>query len=159
MHRHSYKGRKLGRKRGARLSLLKNLATSVILYEEVRTTLKKAKEVSPLVEKMITIGKKGDISAIREIRKALSDTTVALKIVKEISPRFKSRKGGYLRIYRLGPRTGDGAPMALIKFSPFDEIKKEASSKEKMEGQDKEKLELKKSKKQTKTKGKQEVKK
>lgn len=142
MHRHNYKGRKLGRKRGARVSLLKNLAKSILLYEEIRTTLVKAKEVVPLVERLINIGKKGDLSAIREIKKSLSDEIVALKIVKEISPRFKGRNGGYLRILQIEPRLGDGAKMALVKFSPFEEIK--GSKEENTETQEKEAIESKK---------------
>lgn len=107
--------RKLQRKRGARKALLKNLATSLILHEKISTTLPKAKEVRSLVERLIQKGKKGDLTARRYLLKFLPKNVVA-KVIEDLAPHFSNRQSGYIRILHLGPRSGDGAKMALISF-------------------------------------------
>lgn len=106
--------RKLQRKRGARRALLKNLATSLILYEKIQTTKAKAKEIRPLVERLVRRGKKGDLATRRYLLKFLPQNA-ALKIIEDLAPTF-SKKSSCLRILRLGKRKGDGAEMALIEF-------------------------------------------
>lgn len=107
--------RKLQRKRGARKALLKNLATSLILYEKITTTLEKAKEVRSFVERLIAKGKSGDLASRRELLKFLPKNAVA-KVIEDLAPAFKDKQGGYLRILRLSERKGDGAKMAMIEF-------------------------------------------
>lgn len=107
--------RKLQRKRGPRRALLKNLAVSLILYEKIKTTQEKAKEVRPLVERLIHKGKKGDLTALRYLLKFLPKNA-AKKIVEDLAPAYKSRQSGYLRILKLGKRQGDAAQMAKVEF-------------------------------------------
>jgi len=109
------KGRKLHRKRDQRRALLKGLMRSLILYEKIKTTEAKAKEVRPLIEKMITKAKKGDLSARRYLLRFFSKEIVK-KLMEEIAPRYKERPGGYTRIFKLGPRKSDGAKMAIIEL-------------------------------------------
>lgn len=114
--RHQNKGKILDRKKEPRKALLRSLATSLILYEKLKTTEAKAKAVKPLVEKLITKGKKGDLHARREIMKVLYVENAVKKVMNELSPRYKERKGGYTRIVKLGVRQGDGANTVLIEF-------------------------------------------
>lgn len=114
--RHLHKGRQLGRKIGHRKSLLKNLAKSLIIYEKIKTTEAKAKELRPFVEKIITKGKKGDLSARRAIISAIGDQKLAEKVITELGKRYKERKGGYTRITKLGFRVGDAAKIAVIEL-------------------------------------------
>lgn len=119
--------RKLQRKKGPRRLLLKNLAKDIILHEQIKTTLEKAKEVRSLVERLIEKGKKRDLAALRYLRKFLPKNA-AKKVIEVISPIFLKQQGGYLKILKLGRREGDGAYMALVKFSKSfveQEIKKE----------------------------------
>jgi len=109
------KGRKLSRKRDQRKALLKSLARSLFLNEKIKTTEAKAKEISGSAEKLITRAKKGDLSSRRYLAKFFSRDLVK-KLVDEIGPRYKSRKGGYTRIIRLGPRKSDGARMVVIEL-------------------------------------------
>ena len=108
-------GRKLSRKKDQRKALLKGLASTLILNEKIRTTEAKAKEVRPLVEKFITQAQKGDLSSRRRFSRFFSPKIVT-KLLKEIGPRYKERKGGYTRIIKLGPRKTDGARMAIIEL-------------------------------------------
>ncbi len=108
-------GRKLSRKKDQRKALLKSLARSLILYGRIKTTEAKAKELRPFVEKQITRAKKGDLASQRLLAKFFSKTVVK-KLVDEIGPRYKTRKGGYTRIIKLGPRKTDSAKMAIIEF-------------------------------------------
>ncbi|HHE76653.1 MAG TPA: 50S ribosomal protein L17 [Candidatus Parcubacteria bacterium] len=108
-------GRKFSRKRDQRKSLLKSLARAVFLAEKVKTTEAKAKEVSGFVEKCITKAKKGDLNSYRLLAKYFSKNVVN-KIIKEIAPRYKERKGGYTRIIKLNERKSDGAKMAVIEL-------------------------------------------
>lgn len=109
------KGRKLSRKRGQRKALLKLLAAGLFLREKIKTTKAKAKEVSIFAEKCISRAKKGDLASRRILAKYFSKPLVK-KLVNEIGPRYKDRKGGYTRIIKLGPRKSDGAKMAIIEL-------------------------------------------
>jgi len=124
MHRHSYSNRKLSRKTGPRKALLRGLATSVILYERVKTTLPKAKEVQSIVEKLITKGKKADQASVRALRGYLYGENTVEKLLTEIAPIYKDRNGGYTRIVKVGHRAGDAAPMAIIELVDIDKLAK-----------------------------------
>jgi large subunit ribosomal protein L17 len=127
MHRHQYKGRKFSRDMGQRKALLRSLATSVILYEKVKTTLPKAKEIRPIVEKLITTAKKGDLSAIRELNKYLLDEKAAQKLISELGPLYKDRNGGYTRIVKIQNRFGDNASMAIIELLDTEKLTRPAN--------------------------------
>ncbi len=124
MHRHSYKSRKLGRKSAQRKALMRGLATSVILHEKVKTTTIKAKEVQPIVEKLITVAKKGDLAAVRKLSSYLYGENAVQKLIKEITLLYKDRNGGYTRIVKVGFRAGDAAPMAIIELVDADKLTK-----------------------------------
>ncbi len=134
MHRHSYSTRKLGRKSAQRKALMRGLATSVILFEKVKTTTPKAKEVQPIVEKLITVAKKGDLAAVRKLSAYLYGENAVQKLMKEITLIYKDRNGGYTRIVKTGFRAGDAAPMAIIELVDADKLtKKVVASKPKAE--------------------------
>jgi large subunit ribosomal protein L17 len=115
--RHHNANRKFGRPKNQREALLKSLALNLIVREKVKTTLAKAKEVRPFVEKLVTHAKKGDLSAKRVVLARLFNSKKETKKLFEVlAPRFQERKGGYTRIFKLGPRTSDGAEMAQIEF-------------------------------------------
>lgn len=132
MHRHAYKGRKLKREKGPRELMFRNLATSVILHEKVKTTLPKAKEIRPIVEKLITIAKKGDINAIRKLNSYLLDKNATEKLITEIAPLYEKRNGGYTRITRAGLRLGDAAQMAIIELLDTEKLIKKIQKTEKV---------------------------
>lgn len=108
-------GRKLSRKKDQRKALLKSLASAIFLHKKIKTTEAKAKEVSSFAEKCITRAKKGDLSSRRILVKYFSKDLVK-KLIDEIAPKYKDRKGGYTRIIKLGPRKSDGAKMAIIEL-------------------------------------------
>ena len=114
--RHKVAGWKLGRNTSHRRSLLRNLVTSLILEERVETTVPKAKAMRPQVEKMITLGKRGDLSARRQALAYLMTSAAVDKLFDTIGPRFGDRNGGYLRIVRTGWRKGDGADNAFVEL-------------------------------------------
>jgi large subunit ribosomal protein L17 len=114
--RHKVAGWKLGRTTSHRRSLLRNLVTSLIVEERVETTLPKAKAMRPQVEKMITLGKRGDLAARRQAASYLMTKEAVTKLFDTIGPRFGDRKGGYLRIVRTGWQKGDGADKAFIEL-------------------------------------------
>lgn len=116
MHRHGYQGRKFHRERDQRRALLKGLADSLIKYETIETTLPKAKEVVPYVEKLITKAKKGDLHNRRLIISDLQTIASAHKLVDEIAPKLKGRDSGHLRIVRTRLRRGDNAQLARVSF-------------------------------------------
>jgi large subunit ribosomal protein L17 len=116
MHRHGYKGRKLHRERDQREALVKGLADSLIKYESIETTLPKAKEVVPFVEKLITKAKKGDLHNRRQVISSLQTVASAHKLVDEIAPKLKGRVSGHLRIERTRLRRGDNAQLARVSF-------------------------------------------
>ena len=117
--RHRVAHRKLGRTTEHRLSLLRNMAASLITHERIRTTVAKAKELRPFVEKLVTMGKRDSLHARRRALSILSSKTVVRRLFSDVSPRFSERPGGYTRILKLGPRQGDGAPMAFIEFVDY----------------------------------------
>ena len=114
--RHKVAGWKLGRNTSHRRSLLRNLVTSLIVEERVETTIPKAKAMRPLVEKMITLGKRGDLAARRQAAAYLMTKDALTKLFDTIGPRFGDRNGGYLRIVRTGWQKGDGADKAFIEL-------------------------------------------
>ena len=113
--RHRKAGFKLQRDPSARRALLRGLTTSVILQDRVITTVTKAKAVKPLVEKMITLGKRDTLHSRRQAASYLQTPGAVQRLFDTLAPRFSERQGGYTRIVRLGPRKGDGAEMALIE--------------------------------------------
>ena len=115
MHRHGYKGRKFGRERDQREALIQGLAESLILHESIETTLEKAKDLRPFVEKLVTKARKGDLHNRRQIIKALQTLEAAHKLVDEIAPKMQ-RTSGYLRIEKTTARRGDNAQLARISF-------------------------------------------
>lgn len=121
MHRHGYKGKKLGRERDQRRALLKGLATSLVIHESIETTLPKAKETLRYIEKLITKAKQGDLAGRRAVISKLSTQEAASKLVDVIAPQLTGRTSGHVRVKRTRVRVGDGAQMAQISF--VDEIK------------------------------------
>jgi large subunit ribosomal protein L17 len=117
--RHGMINRKLGRKSGHRAAMFRNQITSMIENERIITTLPKAKELRPLVEKMVTLGRDDSVHARRLAARTISDETALQKLFGTIGPRFASTPGGYTRIVKLGSRRGDGAEMAIIEFTDF----------------------------------------
>ncbi len=128
MHRHGYKGRKFHRERDQRQALIKSLAESLIKYESIETTLPKAKELVPYVEKLITKAKKGDLHNRRQIISSLQTIASAHKLVDQIAPKLKTRTSGHLRIEKSGFRRGDNAELARISF--VDDLKEAPVAKE-----------------------------
>jgi large subunit ribosomal protein L17 len=131
--RHKVKGRKLRRPTAHRMAMLRNLVTSFLEKERVRTTLAKAKEARPLAEKMITLGKKGTLHARRQVLAFVRKEGVVTKVFDDLGPRFGQRPGGYSRIVKLGLRGGDGAQMAMLELIG-SEFKKKAKKKGKSKG-------------------------
>ena len=118
--RHRVAGRKLGRKTAHRIMMFRNLVTSFLDKERIRTTLPRAKEVRPIAERMITLGKRESLHARRQALAFIKDPQVVSKLFETLAPRFAERKGGYTRIIRLGFRDGDGAQMALLELIGSD---------------------------------------
>lgn len=118
--RHGVNGRKLNRHSGERKALFKGLAGSLIKHEQIKTTLPKAKDLRPIVEKMITLGKKGGLSNRRQAISQLGDKDLAAKIMGPLAERYKDRSGGYVRIIKTGTRAGDNADMAIIELVDRD---------------------------------------
>src|SRR5438270_3921576 len=114
--RHKVAGWKLGRNTSHRRSLLRNLVTSLIIEERIETTLPKAKAMRPHVEKMITLGKRGDLSARRQAGSYLMTREAVSKLFDTVAPRFGDRNGGFLRIVRTGWQKGDGADEAFVEL-------------------------------------------
>ena len=121
MHRHGYRGRKLGRERDQRRALLKGLATSLVMEESIETTLPKAKELVRYIEKLITKAKKGNLANRRAVITGLSTQVAAVKLVDQIAPQLTGRTSGHVRVERTRLRVGDGAQMAIVEF--VDELK------------------------------------
>ena len=118
--RHAKAGRKLNRTSSHRKAMLSNMAGSLIKHEQIITTLPKAKELRPFVEKLITLAKKGDLSARRKASALLIEEQWAVKLFETLGPRYAERQGGYTRIMKAGFRYGDNAPMAVIEFMDRD---------------------------------------
>ena len=117
--RHRRSGRKLGRDAAHRKALYANLTASLIEHGRIRTTLAKAKEVRPVAEEMITLGRRGDVPARRQALKFLRSQDVVHKLFSDVGPRFAERPGGYSRIVKLGPRQGDAAEMAYLELVDY----------------------------------------
>jgi len=114
--RHQRKGRRFGIQPDHRRQMLANLACSVLEHGRVKTTEAKAKEVRPLVEKIITMGKTGDLHSRRQVIRLLHNKDISYTVFNEIAPRYTERPGGYTRILKLGPRQGDAAEMVFLEL-------------------------------------------
>ena len=121
--RHRKAGKKLGRDSSHRKAVLRNLITSLFRYEEISTTHAKAKALRPVAEKMITLAKRGDLHARRQVLSYFMDKSVANKLFDQMGERFSDRQGGYVRILRAGHRIGDNAPVAIIQLLLADKGK------------------------------------
>ena len=118
--RHAVAGRKLNRTTSHRKAMFNNLAAALIKHEQIKTTLPKAKDLRPIVEKLVTLGKKGGLAARRQILASLKDDKLAEKLLTTLADRYKSRAGGYTRVLKAGFRYGDMASMAIIEFVDRD---------------------------------------
>ncbi len=114
--RHRKSGRQLGRKSPHRTAMYRNMASSLVLHETIRTTLPKAKELRRVVEPLITLAKQDGVAQRRRAFDRLRDKEVVGKLFNELGPRYRARPGGYLRILKMGNRPGDNAPMALVQL-------------------------------------------
>jgi large subunit ribosomal protein L17 len=135
--RHGIAGRKLGRTTSHRKATLANMAVALLRHEQIRTTLPKAKELRPVVEKLITLGKRGGLHARRRALSVLHDNDLATKLFGPLAERYKARKGGYTRVLRAGVRYGDAATMALIELVDRDPAAKGAADKARVEAEQK----------------------
>ncbi len=117
--RHHRSGKKLGRDSAHRKALYSNLAGSLIEHGRIKTTVAKAKAVRPIAEKMITLGRRGDLAARRQALAYLRSNDIVHILFAEVAPRFTDRPGGYTRITKLGPRAGDAAEMAYLEFVDY----------------------------------------
>lgn len=127
--RHKVAGYKLGRTTAHRRSFLRNVVTSLIMEERIETTVPKAKALRPVVEKMITLGKRGDLAARRQAASYLMTKESVVKLFDTIGPRFGDRQGGYLRIIRTGWRKGDGADTAFVELLGSEQVQEEKKQK------------------------------
>ncbi|MFZ0610535.1 MAG: 50S ribosomal protein L17 [Xanthobacteraceae bacterium] len=118
--RHAKTHRKFNRRSDHRKSMLANLAASLIKHEQIVTTLPKAKDLRPIVEKLVTLGKRGGLHARRQAISQMRDIAMVKKLFDVIGPRYKERNGGYLRVLKAGFRYGDSAPVAVIEFVERD---------------------------------------
>lgn len=118
--RHGISGRKLNRPSAQRKALFKGLMLSLLKHEQIKTTLPKAKDLRPIVEKVITLGKKGGLARARRVISLLGDKEIATKIMGPLAERYKSCPGGYTRIIKAGNRFGDNTPMAIIELVERD---------------------------------------
>ncbi|XWN28906.1 MAG: 50S ribosomal protein L17 [Devosia sp.] len=119
--RHKKSGRKLNRTSSHRLAMFANMSASLIEHEQIITTVPKAKELRPFVEKLVTLAKRGDLHARRQAISKVRDVAMVGKLFDILGPRYKDRNGGYTRIMRAGFRYGDNAPIAVIEFVDRDE--------------------------------------
>ena len=126
--KHNINHRKLNRTSSHRKALLMNLSNSLIKHEQITTTLVKAKELRPFVEKIVTLGKRGDLESRRKTISILQDEKMTTKIFDTFADRYKERNGGYTRIVKIGNRYGDSAPTAVIEFVDRDEEAKRKDS-------------------------------
>jgi large subunit ribosomal protein L17 len=131
--RHLKAGRKLSRTSSHRLAILRNMVTSLIEHERIQTTDAKAKEIRRLADKMITLGKRGDLHARRQAMKVIRQKAMAKKLFENLAPKFKNIHGGYTRVIKVKRRHGDNAPVSLVEFSILskEEVKQEKKSKKK----------------------------
>ena len=142
--RHSFSNKKLNRTSEHRKALLKNMLNSLIKYEQIKTTLPKAKFLKPQADKIITLGKKDSLQTTKTLVSQLQDIKSANKVRKTLSKRYEKRSGGYTRIIKAGFRYGDNAPMAIIEFVDRDVEAKKVDKKKKSTSKEFEKKEDKK---------------
>lgn len=114
--RHMKKGKKFGRMTDSRRALARSLATNLVIYGKIKTTVDKAKALRSIVERLITKAKKGGLTARRELLKVLYTTAAVNKMLNDIAPKYKDRKGGYTRVIKMGQRRGDAAQVAIIEL-------------------------------------------
>ncbi len=118
--RHARSGRKFNRTASHRKAMFANMAVALIKHEQIKTTLPKAKDLRRVVDRLITLGKRGGLHARRQALATLRDNTIATKLFDELGPRYKDRQGGYTRVIKAGFRYGDMAPMAMIELVDRD---------------------------------------
>jgi len=133
--RHGNSGRKLNRTASHRKAMFKNMAASLVEHEQIVTTLPKAKEIRPIVERLVTLGKRGDLHARRQLIAQVGSAELAGKLIATIAPRYANRNGGYLRIMKAGFRHGDNAPLAVIEFVDRDVSAKGAADHARVEAE------------------------
>ncbi|AMM83911.1 50S ribosomal protein L17 [Martelella sp. AD-3] len=133
--RHKNAGRKLNRTASHRKAMFSNMAVSLITHEQIVTTLPKAKEIRPIVEKLITLGKRGDLHARRQAISQVKDVEAVKKLFDVLAPRYSERNGGYTRIMKAGFRYGDNAALAVIEFVDRDADAKGAADKARAEAE------------------------
>ncbi|MPZ11322.1 MAG: 50S ribosomal protein L17 [Kiloniellaceae bacterium] len=114
--RHGFHGRRLNRSASHRKAMFANMAASLIKHEQIKTTLPKAKDLRRVIDRLVTLGKRGDLHARRQALSVLRDTQITAKLFEELAERYKERNGGYSRVLKAGFRYGDMAPMALIEL-------------------------------------------
>lgn len=119
--RHGFKGRRFNRTSEHRRAMFSNMSVALLKHEQIVTTLPKAKDLRSVVEKLITLGKRGDLHARRQALSELRDITIVRKLFDVIGPRYKERNGGYTRVLKAGYRYGDNAPLAVIELVDRDE--------------------------------------
>ena len=134
--RHARGYRRLNRTHEHRKALFANMAGSLIEHEQIKTTLPKAKELRPIVEKLITLAKRGDLHARRLVAAQLKQDKDVAKLFEVLAPRYKDRNGGYTRVLKAGFRYGDMAPMAIIEFVERDTAAKGAADKARVEAEE-----------------------
>jgi large subunit ribosomal protein L17 len=134
--RHGNANRKLNRTASHRKAMFANMSAALIKHEQIITTLPKAKELRPIVEKLITLGKRGDLHARRMAGSQLKQDQYVAKLFEILGPRYKDRQGGYVRIMKAGFRYGDMAPMAIIEFVDRDVNAKGAGDKARLEAEE-----------------------
>ena len=118
--RHGFRGRRFNRTAEHRQAMFANMSAALIKHEQIVTTLPKAKDLRPVVEKLITLGKRGDLHARRNAMSSLRDADMVRKLFEVLGPRYQGRPGGYCRVLKAGFRQGDNAPMAVIEFVDRD---------------------------------------
>ncbi len=136
--RHAKSGRKLNRTASHRKAMFANMAVALIKHEQIKTTLPKAKDLRRVVDRLITLGKRGDLHARRQALSTLRDTTITAKLFDDLGPRYKDRAGGYTRVIKAGFRYGDMAPVAVIELVDRDPDAKGQDSGPTMDGEDEE---------------------
>ncbi|KQT83548.1 50S ribosomal protein L17 [Aurantimonas sp. Leaf443] len=133
--RHGKSGRKLNRTAEHRKAMFANMAASLILHEQIVTTLPKAKDLRPIVEKLVTLGKRGDLHARRQAISKIRDEVIVAKLFDAIASRYADRQGGYTRVLKAGFRRGDNAPLAVIEFVDRDTSAKGAGDRARLEAE------------------------
>ena len=131
--RHARGHRRLNRTHEHRIAMFATMAGSLVVHEQIKTTLPKAKELRPIVEKMVTLARRGDLHARRLLVSRLKDDAAVVKLMEVLGPRYAEREGGYLRVLKAGFRYGDMAPMAIIEFVDRDPDAKGAADRARLE--------------------------